>query len=356
VFVTNANKHLFESFGRFPNFEVVPINDRLLPLRSKICQATLLSHSWAAYRLTSNLAFSRIRELMDDDCEILYTPTPVLNCFNNRKYTVLSMHDIQHLHHPEFFSWPHRLSRRITYGLSAQHASYFQASSHYIKEDLTNHFCWLSSDQIEVIPSGVLTDKFATPSRLNRLSERYDLPERFLLFPAQLWPHKNHLTVLQALKRIESEHAVKIPLVLTGEKFSAAPKIFKFITEQSMNYVYYVGKVCFEDMVALYHRAAFMILATLHESSSLPILEAAAAGTPVIASRIPPIEELGQVLQLNLFDALDVNQLARLIFDLWHDDKEASSQAAYNREQIGAYSWENTARKYLQFFDRIVNS
>jgi len=49
-----------------------------------------------------------------------------------------------------------------------------------------------------------------------------------------------------------------------------------------MGYIRYVGKVSFQDMVALYQMAAFMITATLHESSSLPILEAAAAGTPII--------------------------------------------------------------------------
>src|SRR5260370_34281023 len=99
-----------------------------------------------------------------------------------------------------------------------------------------------------------------------------------------------------------------------------------------------------------------MIDAAMLEPSILPILEASAAGTPIIASKIPPIEELAQVLQLNLFDALDVEGLARLIFDLWNDEKTASAQAAVNRRQITCYSWENTARKYLQFFETILSS
>ena len=123
-----------------------------------------------------------------------------------------------------------------------------------------------------------------------------------------------------------------------------------------MGYVRYIGKVPSQDMIALFQNAAFMITATLHESSSLPILEAAAAGTPVIASKIPPLEELAQVLQLNLFDPLDVDGLARLIFDLWNDEKTASAQAAVNRRQITCFSWDNTARKYLQFFEKILSS
>jgi len=206
-----------------------------------------------------------------------------------------------------------------------------------------------------VIPSGVQWKKFAAPAAGDALSGLSGLPDRFLFFPAQLWPHKNHLTLLRALKQIETKHSMKIPLVLTGEKFSAAPAIFKFIAEHSMTYVRHLGKVTFQEMVALYQKAAFVITATLYESSSLPILEAAAAGAPIIASRIPPIEELGQVLQLNLFDPRDVEGLARLIVALWDDGETASVQSAYNRRHISSYSWANTARNYIRFFARIAN-
>lgn len=288
------------------------------------------------------------------ESDILYTPTVVLQWFNGRKPAVLSMHDIQQVHHPEFFSWPRRLSRRITYGLSARYADYLQANSLFTKKDMLAHFRELSPDQVEVIPSGVTIERFAAPSAPD-VCGRYSLPERFLFYPAQLWPHKNHLTVLKALKQIEMDHGLRIPLVLTGAKFAAAPKIFEFIADQSMGYVRHLGKLPIQDMVALYQKAAFMITATLHESSSLPILEAAAAGTPVIASKIPPIEELGQVLQLNLFNPLDARELERLILELWKDEKTASSQAANNRRQIAHFSWDNTARKYLHFFEKVLN-
>jgi glycosyltransferase involved in cell wall biosynthesis len=356
IFVTEGNQHLFEQFRNCDHFEVLVIGDRSFSLRTKVCRGALLSGSSELFKFTNDLAFEKIRRLMDAGSDVLYTPTPVLRFFNSRRPTVLTMHDIQHVHHPEFFSWPRRLSRKITYGLSAHHASYLQANSQYTKEDLMSHFRWLSAEQVEVIPSGVLVEEFAAPAAEPALSRLRDLPDRFLLFPAQLWPHKNHLTVLKALKQIEAGHGVKIPLVLTGDKYSAAPQVFKFIDEASMGYVRYLGKVPFQDMVALYQKAAFIITATLHESTSLPVLEAAAAGTPIIASKIPPIEELGRVLQLNLFDPLDVDGLAKLILKLWYDEKTATAQAAHNRQHISSYSWQNTARKYVRLFERIANS
>jgi glycosyltransferase involved in cell wall biosynthesis len=355
LYVVPENQHLFEKFRARDNFSVVVIDDRLFTLKRRVCRAALLSWSSGLYRCTSNLAFRKMRKRMDAESDIVYTPTVVLQWFNSRKPSLLSMHDIQQVHHPEFFSWPRRLSRRITYGLSARYATYFQANSHFTKEDLVAHFREISADEIEVIPSGVTVERFAAPASSDVI-KRYGLPERFLFFPAQLWPHKNHITVLKALKQVEENHGLKIPLILTGDKFPATPRhIFEFIADQSMEYVHYLGKVRSEDMVALYQTAAFMITATLHESSSLPILEAAAAGTPIIASRIPPIEELGEVLQLNLFNPLDVDELARLIFALWNDSGTASAQAANNRREIAHFSWDDTARKYVQLFEKVLS-
>jgi glycosyltransferase involved in cell wall biosynthesis len=356
LFVADGNKHLFEKFRPHVRFDVVVIHDPLLRVRSGISRATLLSRSNGFYRVANDFVFRHIRGLMEEGSDVLYTPTPVLRYFDSRRPTVLTMHDIQHLHHPEFFDWARLLSRRITYGLSAHHAKYFQASSEFIRSDLLTHFPWLSTEQVEVIPPGVRIEQFAAPAVASRVLERFGLPERFLFFPAQLWPHKNHLTLLKALKQIEIQQGLKIPLVLTGDRFAAAPKIFGFVAEQSMNYVHYLGKVALQDMVALYQNAAFMITPTLHEASSFPILESAAAGTPVIASKLPPFEELGQVLKLNLFNPLDVEELARLIMALWSDVKTGKEQAAYNRQHVAVFSWENAARKYVQLFDRSMNS
>ena len=355
IFATEGNHHLFEQYRNHKHFDVRVVRDRFFSLRTGLCRAALLSCSDRLFKFTNDLAFEEIRELLDAESDVLYTPTPVLRYFNSVRPTVLTMHDIQHVHYPEFFSWPRRLSRNITYRLSARHACYLQANSQYTKKDFLAHFPELSPEQIEVIPAGVNIERFGTPCLTNDVCKRYNLPERFLFFPAQLWPHKNHITVLRALKQVENKMALKIPLVLTGDAFAAASKVFGFAADQSMVYVRYLGKVPNQDMVGLYHKAAFVLAAGLHESNSFPTLEAAAAGTPVIASRIPPFEELAQVLQLNLFDPLDVDGLARLIFDLWNDEETASSQVAANRRQIACYSFENTARKYIQLFERIVN-
>jgi glycosyltransferase involved in cell wall biosynthesis len=356
LYATSRNQVLFDSLRNQESFEIIVLDDFAHSLRKNLCKAALLSYSERVYESASNRAFREARELMDQDAEVIYTPSVVLQSFDSRRPSVLSIHDIQHVHYPEFFSWPRRLSRRITYGLSAQRARFFQASSEFIKQDLLRHFECISAAQIVVITEGVRVEEFSTPVDATSLCGRYAIPERYLLYPAQLWPHKNHITLLRALKQIEARSGLQIPLVLTGGKYSAASSVFRYVADQSMRYVHYLGRVPFADLIGLYQTAAFLVMPSLHESNSLPILEAAAAGTPIIASRIPPNEELAQTLHLNLFDPLDVDGLARLIFSLWNDGKATFSQAANNRNHVGSYSWENAARNYVRLFERIVNS
>ena len=356
LFLNRGNEGFFEQYAGLSNFETVVVDDRSLRLRQGLCRTSLLSGSPGMYRFASSLMFESIREKLDAASDVIYTPTVALLCLNNRKPTLLSMHDIQHAHYPEFLSWPRRLSRRITYGLSASYANYFQASSDFIKQDMLANYRQISPEQIEVIPEGVNLREFAFPRDTAPLVMRYKLPGRFLFLPAQLWPHKNHLTVLKALKRIEERHGYQIPLVLTGAKYAGASAIFKFLAEHKMDYVRYLGRVTFDDLVGLYQSASFLVSAGLYESNSLPVLEAAAAGTPIIASDIPPNRELAATLQLNLFDPLNVEQLAQLVMRLWGEREGAPEQASHNRTQIVAYSWENVARKYLQFLDRIAVS
>jgi len=92
----------------------------------------------------------------------------------------------------------------------------------------------------------------------------------------------------------------------------------------------------------------------LYESNCLPVLEAAAAGTAVIASRIPPNEELAQTLRLNLFDPLNQRDLAERLLWLWRNPDACREQASFNREAVARFSWENSARQYLRVMEQML--
>ena len=343
-------EHL-KHYGASENVEVVPLRDLDRPGFAMIL-AALFTGSPRIYEPVHKWLYNNAAKTMDGLSDIIYTPTTTLFPFNCKKTTIISMHDIQHVHSPEFFSRRELRERKIYFQISAERADYIQASSEFIKRDLLNHFKNLREDRIAVIHEGVDVETFSKKREVSYLAQKYGIPDSFLFFPAQLWPHKNHITVLKALLRLKNE----IPIVMTGAAYSAAGQIFNFIKEHNMKNVFHLGLVPFEDMPSLYQKARFLIAAGLYESSSLPVLEAAASGLPIIASRIPSIVEMNKILKINLFEPLDYEALAGLIQSLWADEPSVREQISFNKKHIEYYSWENVALKYLQLFELAFNA
>jgi glycosyltransferase involved in cell wall biosynthesis len=354
IFATPRNKESFKKYEAAPNFGVVEIAEAghrwlssiyaRLPLRVK--RRVLGAPDFFSSRHASGPALDA------DVMYVPYVPPPRLFPFPHVP-TVYSIHDIQQVHYPEFFTAEELFSREASFMKCVEHATVIQASSHYMAHEFQDHFPKLNESNVEVIPEGVDIDLFSRSRHDNDVVARYGLPDSYLFTPAQLWHHKNHITIVKALKRLE-ERGLAIPWVLTGAKYNSSQLVFDAIAENGLDaQVFYLGVVPFEDLVALHQRARYLVTASLYESSSLPILEAAAAGTPIIAGRIPPHEEMAEHIEMRLFAPTGEAKLADVLESAWGDDETSSGQVAANRVGVQWYSWDNAARMYLDLFERV---
>lgn len=346
---------MFESYDGFPNFQVLEVKEfnhrwpyaiyHRLPLRLK--RRTPLE---AASRAFS----ARLGDVLASHVDLLYVPYVPSAVFPRPNVpTVYSMHDIQQVHYPQFFTDSELQEREVAFARCVEHATVIQASSRFMFNDFCKHFAKLDQSNVEVIPEGVDIGLFSTRHPDSDVTKRYGLPQSFLFLPAQLWHHKNHITLLRALSRL-NERGLVLPLVLTGAQYNASEDVFKFIEKNELDgQVLYLGVVPFDDVIALYQHARFLVMPSLYESSSIPILEAAAAGTPIIAGRIPPNEEFAEHLEMRLFAPTDDAELARVIEEAWDDEETSRAQVAANRGGVQRYSWDNAARMYLQLFERL---
>jgi len=357
IYISNSDKNLYKKYLKNDNFELirVPDNNDLSLLLRILRRITRKLSLVSLYKFISDLLSKRITAIINKNSDILYLPRTILYPYNLKIPTVVSIHDIQQFHYPQFFTKRQLKARKISYGLTVKYANYIQASSNFIKSDLLKHYPSLKYSQIPVINEGVNIDKFKIKLDCKAIRDKYNINYKYLFFPAQLWPHKNHITILKTLKLIEEENGIKIPLLLTGAKMNNSKVVFEFIHDNKMNYVHYLGKVEFEDLVCLYQYAEFMITAVLYESSSLPILESAASGTPIIASKTSPNEEMSKILRINMFDPLDYEELSKLILKLWENDKIKEMQIKHNLKNIYKYSWNCVAKEYINLFTKIVS-
>ncbi|HTL32211.1 MAG TPA: glycosyltransferase family 1 protein [Kofleriaceae bacterium] len=149
-------------------------------------------------------------------------------------------------------------------------------------------FYQIPSERIRVLPHP--TPKFA----LDGVADDgilAKLPKDYLLYPAQLWAHKNHANLLLALKVLK-DRGLELPLVLVGADRGNGDHVRRMIDELGLaSQVHLIGFVPVGELVALYKNAAALAYVSLFGPDNLPPLEAMALGCPVIAANVSGAEE-----------------------------------------------------------------
>ena len=131
--------------------------------------------------------------------------------------TVATVYDLQHREMPGLFSRAERAYRRWAYEGAARRADLVITTSEYSRERLVE-IAGIPADRVVAVPMGIDTDRFRpdpTPADAT-LAERLSLPERYVVYPANLWPHKNHDRLVDALAQVEDRD---LHLVLTGQDY-----------------------------------------------------------------------------------------------------------------------------------------
>ena len=203
---------------------------------------------------------------------------------------VVTVHDLAFLKAPEHC--PVALRRYLTSVVPRQieRASRVVVVSEATREDLISTYS-VDSRRISVIPNAA-DERFFGASRLtdnDRL--RLGLPERYLLSVGTLEPRKNHRTIFRAMERIFAETGV--PLVVVGrDGWSNAEIRAAMRTLVGVGAVVDLTNADDAQLPGLYAGAAGVLQLSWYEGFGIPVVEALAAGAPVLASDIPAHREV----------------------------------------------------------------
>ena len=244
--------------------------------------------------------------------------------------TAVTVHDLQHLDHPELFSRAERLFRARTHESSARTANAVIVPSHFVRRRAIE-LLGLPPEHVHAIPWGIDHERFRTGE---------DVREPFLLYPARPWPHKNHARLLQAFALLLRERP-ELKLVLTGGRHKGGP------TPPGVDVR---GLVSAEELASLYRRAACLVFPSLYEGFGQPPLEAMASGCPVAASNIPAVAEAcGEAAAL--FDPSSAEDIAAVVAGVL----DAPDRFVYaGLERARAFTWAETARRHEAVYRSIV--
>ena len=176
--------------------------------------------------------------------------------------------------------------------------------------------------------------------------------DTYLLYVGNLLPHKNLLSLLDALAILRRRRRVR--LIIRGEGQPAYARAVRERVEtlglgDLVSFQGYAGRKALRD---LYARAACLVLPSLREGFGLPVLEAMACGTPVITSSSSSLPEVGgdAALSVDPYDAIDLsNAMYRVLTDL---DLRAELRER-GLKWVGAFSWRRTAEQMSRLLDDV---
>ena len=217
-----------------------------------------------------------------------------LPAVRNRR-AILTIHDLQPLDMPANFSRAKRRYLRWAVQRSAAAASLICTPSSWVAESIVERL-GVSPDKIRVVSS--TWDPALLPhDNPAEIEELGDGP--VVLYPAATHPHKNHLTLLEAVDRLAQRHT-GLSLVLTGGEGRAEALVASRVTRARVR-VLRLGRVSPSVLSTLIQRADVLAFPSRYEGFGLPLLEAMHAGTPVIAgdnSAMPEVvADAGLLLQ-----------------------------------------------------------
>lgn len=177
----------------------------------------------------------------------------------------------------------------------------------------------IRDERIRVIPFPV--PRFALPENILKTdaTTNFNIDKQYLFYPAQFWPHKNHIGLLLALKILQEKYSLDFDLVFTGSDKGNLKYIQKEVEELNLSKkVHFLGFVSTDKLISLYKNAFAMVFPTFFGPDNLPPLEAFSLGCPVIASRVEGAEEqLGDAALL--FDPKNEEEIAFLVNKLYND-------------------------------------
>lgn len=269
--------------------------------------------------------------------------------------TIFNPHDLQHLHHPEFFTPDQIAWRETLYRAACREAQAVAVDSNCGKDDVVNFYS-VHPAILYVIPPGPATGLYEAVDHASVASVRrkFRLPESFALYPAQTWPHKNHMRLLEALALLRDRDRLTISLVCTGVKNEHWPNVRQHMRELRLqDSVRFLGFVGTTEMRALYRLAQFVIFPSLFEGAGLPVLEAFAEGAPVACSAVTSLVEYGGDAVLPL-DPTSVEGIAEAIRRMAADAGLRASLRERGLARARLFSWERAAKAYRALYRKVA--
>jgi glycosyltransferase involved in cell wall biosynthesis len=269
--------------------------------------------------------------------------------------SIYNPHDLLHLHYPQFLSSAEVVYREVVYRSACNESSAVVVESEWVRGDIVERY-GLKKRKIKNIFMGSPTELYSDISEetLRRVKSRFTLPDSFAFYPAQTWPHKNHMRLVDAVKLVRDSRGINVNVVCAGHKNDHWPVIEQRVKELGVeDLISFLGFVNETELRALYRLAQFVVFPSLFEGGGFPVLEAFTEMTPLACSTATSLPEYAGQAAL-FFDASSAASIASALERMVTDQPLRMRLRQEGIKRAGTFDWGTTAKTYRAVYREVA--
>lgn len=268
--------------------------DRLFSL---ISNSWILSSFFAKARLRIESKFDRIMKKHNIDLVYFLNPSDLALAASGFNYifTIWDLGFLDFREFPEVFANREFERREYLYHNALRKALKIITDSEFTKKNIINKYCLDESKIITMplLPSvsmSIAEDEFS--KNYISIHDKYNIEGKYIFYPAQFWPHKNHIYILEGLKLLKEKYKIKIHAVFTGSDKGNLNFILRKAKEFNIaDQIHHLGFVEDKELPYLYAQALALVMPTYFGPTNIPPLEAFTMGCPVLYSDLEGLRE-----------------------------------------------------------------
>ena len=290
------------------------------------------------------------RRLARDGIELLhatYAPPPVSSV-----PLAFTMHCCSNFARPEFY--PGLIRRRLNalQKVGLRRASVILCVSDFIAAYLRKEF-GIPAERLRTVYNGVSRGfaPFAPEEARRRVAERFGIESPYVLYVGKLQARKNIVGLIRAYHRFRRESGSPAKLVLAGKRVETSDGIRETIDELGLrDEVVETGYLAHSALPELYAAARMTVLPSFYEGFGIPVVEAMACGSPVIASNVTSLPEIAGGAAV-LVNPHSVEEMAMAMAELDRDENRRNRLIELGLRRASRFTWANCARETLAAYE-----
>ena len=331
----------------FPDFGELPPLDHERPLAGRARTLAGLA-SLAAM----NYAHLPLAEWLGPRADIFHTTNLIHHPPRNMRLTT-TVHDVTSWIMPELHSAANQRADR-SFEATLRRADRIIAVSENTRQDVMR-VLGIGGEKIVAIHSGVAEAFFrVTVEEAAAARASQGLHRPYVLFLGTIEPRKNIGTLLDAWSALAPELRAEFDLVLAGPAGWAGPDLLARLRQPPKG-VRYLGYVAEQHLAGLTAAAALFVYPSLYEGFGFPVAQAMAAGVPVVTSNVSSLPEVAGDAAA-LVDPRSQRELSDAMARLLASPGERARLAASGRTRAARFTWDECARRSLEFFRQTAGS